>query len=56
MFPLRRGFRPLSKDPIFAPNSWQEESMLLGDEEASVVVVVVVVVLSLHTSKRQLLF
>jgi hypothetical protein len=30
--------------------------MLLGDEEASVVVVVVVVVLSLHTSKRQLLF
>jgi hypothetical protein len=53
MFPLRRGFRPLSKDPIFAPNSWQEESMLLGDEEASVVVAVLL--LSLHTSKRQLL-
>jgi hypothetical protein len=52
MFPLRRGFRPLSKDPIFAPNSWQEESMLLGDEEASVLVLVL---LSLHTSKRQLL-
>jgi hypothetical protein len=50
MFPLRRGFRPLSKDPICAPNSWQEQSMLLGGEEASVLLL-----LSLHTSKRQLL-
>jgi hypothetical protein len=49
MLPSRRGFRPLSKDPIFAPNSSQEESMILGDEEASLLL------LSLHTSKRQLL-
>jgi hypothetical protein len=49
MFLSRRDFRPLSNDPIFAPNSWQEESMLLGDEGASVLL------LSLHTSKRQLL-
>jgi hypothetical protein len=52
MFPSRRGFRPLSKDLIFAPNSWQEESMILGDEEASVLLLLL---LSLHISKRQLL-